>query len=185
MLTHTEKIKTFLNLREARGRLVRYMTSIGYTVIGTDADILFERGNAFGRIPGSPPRTWPVRVFAHIGKGHNGSEVILRWEMGFGARLLSIWDVKYFKKEVQGAVKTISARTVNLNDLEMTHTSSAIITLMLYVMVFLTVTLMFLLMAAGDVSLGLWLIVLIMLAALLLATKAPLSPVRRGNRSRA
>lgn len=179
MLTHTEKINTFLNLREVRGRLCRYMTSIGYTVIGTDADILFERGSAIGRIPGSPPRTWPVRVFAHIGKGSNGSEVILRWEMGKVARLLSIWDVKYFRKEVQGAVKTISARNVNMNDLELTHTSSAVMTLFLYLIVLLTLTVMFVLVAAGDISLGLWLAVLVMLGTLLLATRAPLSPAKR------
>lgn len=179
MLTHTEKVKTFLNLREVRGRLVRYMTSIGYTVIGNDADILFERGNALGRIPGSPPRTWPVRVFAHIGKGHNGSEVILRWEMGSGMRMLSIWDVKYFRKEVQGAVKTAAARNVNLGDLELAHTSSAVITLALYVAVLLTVTVMFLLMTAGDISVGLWLLVLLILATLLLATRAPLTPSKR------
>ena len=181
MLTHTERVKTFLNLREVRGRLVRYMTSIGYTVIGTDTDILFERGNAFGRIPGSPPRTWPVRVFAHIGKGHNGSEVILRWEMGGGFKLLSIWDVRYFRKEVQGAVKTTAARNVNLSELEMTHTSSAIITLALYVIVLLTLTVMFLLMAAGDVSPLLWLLVLVMLGTLLLATRAPLTPSKRAS----
>jgi hypothetical protein len=179
MLSHTEKVKTFLNLREARGRLCRYMTSIGYTVIGTDSDILFERGNAFGRIPGSPPRTSPVRVFAHIGKAHNGSEVILRWEMGGAFKMLSIWDVNYFRKEVQGAIKTISARNVNMNDLELTHTSSAVMTLAMYVAVLLTVTVMFVLMAAGDVSLGLWLLVLIILGALLLATRAPLTPSKR------
>jgi len=181
MLTHTERVKTFLNLREVRGRLVRYMTSIGYTVIGTDADILFERGSPLGRIPGSPPRTSPVRVFAHIGKGHNGSEVILRWEMGGGLKMLSIWDVKYFRKEVQGAVKTVAARNVNLTDLEMTHTSSAIITLALYVMVLLTVTVMFILMAAGDVPPLLWLVILIMLGTLLLATRAPLSPAKKST----
>lgn len=158
------------------------MTSIGYTVIGTDTDILFERGNAFGRIPGSPPRSWPVRVFAHFGKAPNGSEVILRWEMTTGLRILSIWDVQYFRKEVQGAVKTTSARTVNLGDLEMTHVSSAIITLGLYFVVLLTVTVMFLLMTAGDVSPLLWLIVLLMLGTLLLATRAPLSPSKRPAR---
>jgi hypothetical protein len=182
MLTHTEKIKTFLNLREVRGRLCRYMTSIGYTVIGTDSDILFERGSALGRIPGSPPRTCPVRVFAHIGKGHNGSEVILRWEMGNGMRLLSIWDVKYFRKEVQGAVKTAAARNVNMNELEMTHTSSAIMTLALYVAVLLTITVMFLLMTAGDIPVMVWLLVLLVLGTLLLATRAPLSPAKRAAR---
>src|SRR4029078_12930159 len=125
--------------------------------IVTDAYILFERGNALGRIPGSPPRSWPVRVFAHIGKGHNGSEVILRWEMGGGFKLLSIWDVRYFRKEVQGAVKTIAARNVNMNDLEMTPTWSAVMTLAMYVAVLLTVTVMFLLMAAGDVPVLIWL----------------------------
>jgi hypothetical protein len=179
MLTHTEKIKTFLNLREVRGRLCRFMTSIGYTVIGTDSDILFERGNVLGRFPGSPPRTSPVRVFAHIGKAQNGSEVILRWEMGGGMKMLSIWDAKYFRKEVQGAIKTISARNVNMNDLELTHTSSAVMTLAMYVAVLLTLSVMFVLMAAGDISLGLWLLVLLMLGALLLATRAPLTPTKR------
>ena len=182
MLTHTEKIKTFLNLREVRGRLCRYMTSIGYTVIGTDSDILFERGNAFGRIPGSPPRTWPVRVFAHIGKGHNGSEVLLRWEMGTGMRLLSIWDVKYFRKEVQGAVKTAAARNVNMNDLEMTHTSSAVMILALYLAVLLTITVMFLLMTAGAISVGIWFLMLLVLGTVLLATRAPLTPTKRTAR---
>jgi hypothetical protein len=154
------------------------MTSIGYNVIGTDSDILFERGSAIGRIPGTPPRSWPVRVFAHIGKGHNGSEVILRWEMGGGFKLLSIWDVRYFRKEVQGAVKTIAARNVNMNDLEMTHTSSAVMTLAMYVAVLLTVTVMFLLMAAGDVPVLIWLLVLIILAGVLLATRAPLAAPR-------
>ena len=178
MLTHSETVKTFLNLREARGRLVRFMTSIGYTVIGTDADILFERGNAFGRIPGSPPRTWPVRVFAHITKGHNGSEVLVRWELGGAARMLSMWDGGYFRKEVQGAVKTITARNVNMNDLEMTHTSSALMTLILYVAIFLTITVMFVLMTTGEVSVIVWLLTLVFLGALLLAIRAPLVPKR-------
>ncbi len=180
MLTHTEKVKTFLNLREVRGRLCRYMTSIGYTVIGTDSDMLFERGNALGRIPGSPPRSWPVRVFAHIGKAHNGSEVILRWEMGSGmGRILSLWDVKYFRKEVQGAVKTAAARHVNMNELELTHTSSAVMTLLVYVAVFLTVTVMFVLMTTGDISVTVWLVALVILGLLLLAIRAPLAPAKR------
>ena len=79
------------------------------------------------------------------------------------------------------AVKTAAARNVNLNDLEMTHTSSAIITLVIYLIVLLTVTVMFVLMTAGDVSLGLWLAVLVMIGALLLATRAPLSPSKRAS----
>jgi len=181
MLTHTEKVKTFLNLREARGRLVRFMTSIGYTVIGTDADILFERGTPVGRLPGSPPRTWPLRVFAHIGPSPNGSEVILRWELRSSARMLSIWDVGYFRKEVQGAIKTVSARTVNMNDLELAHTNSAVLTLILYLAIFLTITVMFVLMTAGDISLIVWLLTLVFLGALLLAIRAPLVPKRSSS----
>src|SRR5579885_1831593 len=155
------------------------MTSLGYTVIGTDADIMFERGNAIGRIPGSPPRTWPVRVFAHIGKGRNGSEIILRWELRSRGKLLSVWDVKYFRLEVEGAVKSCAARHVNMNELEMRHTSTALLTLFLYLAIFLTVTVMFVLMTTGDISMVVWLCTLFALGCLLLAVRAPLFPATK------
>lgn len=176
MLTHTEKVHTFLSLREARGRLCRYMTGIGYTIIGTDADILFERGNAFGRIPGSPPRAWPLRVFAHIGPSRNGSEVIVRWEIPNAWRILSIWDVKYLRQEVRGAVQTIAARNVDLNHLEATHTSTAILTLAVYLVAFLTITVPAVLAATGDIPIHVWLLSLFIVGTLLLVIRAPLIP---------
>ena len=176
MLTHTEKVGTFLSHREARGRLCRYMSGIGYSIIGTDADILFERGSAFGRIPGSPPRAWPLRVFAHIGQGRSGSEVILRWEIPSSGRILSVWDVKYLRQEVKGAVQTITARNVDLNELETTHTSTAILTLGVYLAIFLTVTVPALLAATGDLPIYVWLLSLFIVGTLLLVIRAPLVP---------
>lgn len=181
MLTHTEKVNTFLSLREARGRLCRYMSGIGYEIIGTDADILFERGNALGRIPGSPPRAWPLRVFAHIGPGKNGSEIILRWEIPSSGRILSIWDVRYLRQEVKGAVQTVAARQVNLNQLEATHTSTAILTLGVYLVLFLTLTVPAVLAATGDIPFAWWFLSLFIVGTLLLVIRAPLASGAKGR----
>jgi hypothetical protein len=174
MLTHTETVKTFLTMRETRGRLFRYMSSIGYTAIGTDTDVLFERGSGIGRIPGSPPRAWPMRVFAHLSKTKNGSQVLLRWEIRSGGRIMSIWDVGYFRKEIQGALKTVAAKHVNLNELETAHTTSALYTLLVYVGFFLMIGVTGVLMATGDLSVTFLLLSLLMVATLFMATRAPL-----------
>ena len=181
MLTHNEKVATFLSTREARGRLCRYMSGIGYTIIGTDADILFERGSAFGRIPGSPPRAWPLRVFAHIADGRNGSDVILRWEIPRGARILSVLDVKYLRQEVRGAVQTIAARNVDMNHLEAIHTSTAILTLAVYLVAFLTISVPAVLAASGDIPIHVWLLSLFIVGTLLVVIRAPLIPKARSR----
>ena len=182
MLTHSEKTLTTLSLRETRGRLCRFMTGLGYEIIGTDADILFERGGPFGSIPGSPLRAWKMRVFAHITPGPNGSQVLLRWEIPKGGRLMSVWDAGYLRKEVQGALQTVSAQDVNLDELEKTHMSAAFMTLAVYLAAFLTITVTVVLMVTGDLPAEVMLLALLIVLAVLIAIRAPLIP-RSSRRS--
>lgn len=181
MLTHTETAQTFLTHREARGRLCRYMTGLGYKVIGTDNDLLFERGSSLGNIPGSPPRQWKIRVFAHISKAPNGTRVLIRWEFPKGVRVISVWDARYFKREVQGAVKTLGASEVSLKTLDELHTTNSLITLTVYLTAFLVIAVTTVLMAIGDISVTVWLLPLLIVGTLLIAIRAPIG-VASGSR---
>lgn len=181
MLTHTETARTFLTHREARGRLCRFMTGVGYKVIGTDNDILFERGSSMGNIPGSPPRQWRMRVFAHITKAHSGTQILLRWEIPSVARVISVWDARYLKREVQAALQTLGAREINLRALDELHTTNSLITLAIYLISFLTILVATVLMAIGDISTTVWLLPILIVITFLVAIRAPMGTPSRGK----
>lgn len=181
MLTHTETVNTFLTQREARGRLCRYMTGLGYKVIGTDNDILFERGHPLGKLPGTPPKAWPIRVFAHLGQGRNGTNIALRWELPPGFRVLAVWDVKYLRQEVQGAVRTLGAREVKLQGLLEAHTSVAVLNLFVYLAAGLTLLVVTVLMSIGDLSMTVWLLALLIVVTMLFSIRASVPQNGRGR----
>jgi hypothetical protein len=174
MLTHTEIVRTNLSMRETRGRICRFMTGAGYEVIGTEHNILFDRGQSFGTLPGSPPRAWTMRVFAHLMPDPNGTKVMLRWEMGSASRLMAVWDVGYLREEVQAAVATIRGQNVNMSDLDRVHVRAGLLSLGLYVASFLTVGVTGVLAATGEVPVTAWLLAILIVAMLFLTVRAPM-----------
>jgi hypothetical protein len=180
MLTHTETVRTTLSMRETRGRICRFMTGAGYEVIGTDQNILFDRGQNFGSIPGSPPRAWTMRVFAHLLPDPNGTKVILRWEMGSGSRLMAVWDVGYLREEVQAAAATVKGQNINMSELDKLHIRAGLLSLCLYVATFLTVGVTGVLALTGEVPVTAWLLAILIVAMLFVTVRAPmLGGVRR------
>ena len=149
-MTHHEQIRTMLMLREVRGRLCRYMQAVGYRIRGGDRDLIFVRTRALGRFPGSPPRAWASRVFVRLDEEGAGTEVTLRWEFSTRGKVVSVWDVAYFRREVQGAVRTITGRKFNMKTLERAHLSVSLKTLSVYLTAFLTVSVTSVLVAIGD-----------------------------------
>jgi hypothetical protein len=174
MLTHTESVRTPLSMRETRGRICRFMTGAGYEVIGTDMNILFDRGHSMGPLPGSPPRAWSMRVFAHLTPDPNGTRVILRWEMGLGARLMAVWDVGYLREEVRSAVATIRGQNIAMGELEKLHTRAGLLSLSLYMASFLTIGVTGVLAITGEVPVAAWLLSMLVIAMLFLTVRAPM-----------
>lgn len=181
MLTHTETVRTNLSMRETRGRICRFMTGAGFEVIGTDQNILFERGNSLGGLPGSPPRTWTMRVFAHLTPDPNGTRVLLRWEMGSPARLIAVWDVAYLREEVQGAVDTIRGRNIDMPELDRLHTRSGLLSLLLYLASLVTFGVTGVLALTGEVPVAAWLLSILIIGMLFLTVRAPMVGSARPN----
>lgn len=179
-MIHDERVRTALTLREARGRLCRYLQAVGYRVAGGDLDVLFERTKALGQLPGSPPRTWPSRIFVNLGDDPSGSVVTMRWEISTKGKVVSIWDVSYFKREIQAAVRTVAGKNISLSALEKAHLNVSLRSLGIYVAAFLTFTVTSALVLIGEVSLTIWLLALFIVAMLILATRAPMKAAKRG-----
>ena len=173
VITHQETARSILTLREARGRLCRYFQSIGYRVVGGDTAVLFERKRALGFVPGCPPRMWPARVYAALEEGLTGCTVSLRWEVSTKGRIVALWDLEYFKREVRSAANSLLGTDPELKKLEKGHLSAGLKSLAIYMAGLLTLVVTGVLVAIGEIAPTIWFLALFIVGTLLIAMRAP------------
>lgn len=96
--------------RDVRGRVVRFLTSRGYSTSSDPAE--FKRGSLFGSLTGFTPKKWAVTVrFKPVEPG----VFFYRFEIDTTGQTVTNREREFWEKEKQGLVDTIQGRPVALD----------------------------------------------------------------------